>query len=167
MPGPYITRADLLIALKQDMRKTVSGLKPDWDGIADRAIARSWRDLKNRLMGKGYTEGQLDGWDDRVSFSMDQAIFYALTEGTDTFAADRDLSHLDHRKELEIPSFVGIMSNGVIITPNTADPEAMEVSTGSLGMLGDGTDLGTTFGIGKLRAGGYNEYGDKLPFDTW
>ena len=60
-----------------------------------------WRDVSNLLRGRGYTDAQLDGWDDRVSYNLDQSLFWAYIEGGGPAEqSERDVKELDHRKQL-------------------------------------------------------------------
>ena len=109
-------------------------------------------------MGKGYTSGQLDGWDDRVRFNLDQSTFWALVRGAGLGGyEDRDYSKLDHRKEIE--QSATIMIGGVAVAPSATNPGfGAEVGTMTFGNTG--INYGTTFGLRTLRRGGVNQYGD-------
>lgn len=166
---PYVTVDTVRAALEQDLRKNGQGFKnPDaWNGIIGRAVTRAERDILTRLLGKGYTDAQISASDDIVSYVLDQALFWSLTEGTDSVGKDRDFSALDHRKELENPNWLGLRIGGVIVSPGGTDDGAADVQAGDLNMNTGGTDYFSTFGVGRLRQGGFNEYGDAQQAPYW
>lgn len=164
MAGPYITTGTLLDAIAQGLKKgDAAALKPYWTPIAVRCVERGWRDIRNALAGKkGYTEAQLDGWDDRVSYNLDQSLFWAYIEGGGPAdQAENDIKALDHRKELAGEDFL-IAVNGVYVTPGAEVGSGANMAAGDLTIQAQGIDYGTTFGLGVFRDAGSNEYGDTL-----
>lgn len=118
MAGPWVTSAELQQAVADDLHKgDKSALRARWVAICDRSVVRGYRDIYTRLVAKGYTPEQLDVWDDRKSFTMDQALFWAFVEGSGLADySDRDYNKLDHRKELADDSFA-IMISGQVVLP--------------------------------------------------
>jgi hypothetical protein len=164
VPGPYIVVNDLLDAIAQGLKKgDRANLKAYWTPIAGRCVERGWRDVSNLLRGRGYTDAQLDGWDDRVSYNLDQSLFWAYIEGGGPAEqSERDVKELDHRKQLADDSFA-LRISGVMVAPGgTTDDGAGGVGSGTLPVTSDGTDYGTTFGLRVNRLGGVNQYGDDV-----
>lgn len=148
MPGPWVTSEQLQQAVADDLHKgDRTALRSRWVAICDRSIVRGYRDIYTRLVAKGYTPAQLDAWDDRVSYTMDQALFWAFVEGSGLADySDRDYNKLDHRKELAEESFA-IMINGQVVLPGLS---AMDIGGSVLGGSLT-TDVGEITGPSTFR----------------
>lgn len=161
MAGPYIVAADVKQDVADCLHKDVAKLKPLWDRITADAVIDGYTDVRNRLLIKGFTDAQVDAWDDRVRYTRDQSLFWALTKGANFGEySDRDINKLDHRKELESPFLIAISINGAMQKPGAT--VGGPVQSGTVVTQSDGVDYGTTFGLKVNRWGGKNEYGDDV-----
>lgn len=156
MPGPWFTGDQCYARVTNRLSSQTPADK--WVEICNDAANTAYTDLRNILANKGYTPGQMDAWDDRVTYSQDQAMFWAWVNGGQLAPGDEKADKLDRRKEL-IAS-VGIMINGVLTEPG-ADP-AVGVGSGSFAINRGGVDYGSTFGLRVNRQNGINQYGDPL-----
>lgn len=156
MPGPWFTGTQVLSVIANRLSGSTVG--PKWAQIANEAADTAYTDLRNILAAKGYTSAQMDAWDDRATYSKDQAMFWAYTNAGELVRADEKIDRLDRREELRNTG--AIMISGVL-TPPGADP-ATGVGAGSLTTDPGGVDYGTTFGTKSARRGGNNQYGDPL-----
>jgi hypothetical protein len=160
MAGPWVTTVDVKGRLTDML--SVGTLVPRWDSIIGDAISDGYRDLRTRLISRGYTEGQLDAWDDRISYNRDQALFWCFVKGAGLGGySDQDYSKLDHRKELENPE-LGISIGGTIVLPGAA-ADVGSVIVGTL-VIDAGPDENSTYRTQSDRreiwgSGGLNEYG--------
>lgn len=117
-----VTTADLQQMVADDLHKgDKAALKSRWIAICTRSVERGWRDLKNRLLVRGYTDAQIEAWDDKVSFTQDQSLFWAFVEGSGLADySDRDYNKLDHRKEVEDAKFL-LVIGGIPVVPGQTD----------------------------------------------
>jgi hypothetical protein len=157
MPGPWYDSATLQADIAS--RLSVAALAPKWLPIADAAVQTAYTDLRNILAAKGYTAEQMDQWDDRVSYSRDQAMFWAHVNGGLLTNQPDTASKLDRRDELRKAG--AIMIAGKLVTPGATD-SAVGVGSGDMTQVDGGINYGTTFGLRTRRAAGANQYGDPL-----
>ena len=168
MPGPFITGDDLLTVIAAGLKTAKASLKSYWTEIAGRCVTRGWMDLATALLAKGYTEAQLDQWDDRVQYNTDQALFWAYTEGGGPTieGQDNNYNRFDRAAAFlkQPPADIAIRIGGAMVAPG-ASGEAAAVASGCLNMAGGklGVHAGTSFGLkSQRREGGYNEFGDAI-----
>lgn len=164
MPGPWITPLDLTTTLEQGLKVGTGALESYWVGIIARCVERGYVDIKNYLMGKGYTLAQLDAWDDRTIYTRDQSLFYAYIEGGGPEdQSERDIKRLDRLTLLmKSEDAIALSIGGVMVRPDGTGSGAA-INAGVLAVGNMGIDYGTTFGAKVNRRNGYNQYGDQLP----
>lgn len=77
-------------------------------------------DLTRILALKGYSADQINSWDDRGRYSLDQAIFWALTRATGLGNyTDTNINKYDRRAELERAP--AILIGGVPVKPGPSE----------------------------------------------
>lgn len=119
MAGPWITTDQLLEAIADEITKPVDELAGYWTTRAQRAVQLGYSDLKNVLLLRGYTQEQLDAWDDREAYSIDQSL-YRVMRRADAVAGNRNnYDDLDHRKELAEATAISISGDAVAPPGNT------------------------------------------------
>lgn len=111
MPGPWIDDATLLADVANSLGvDDPTGLPPRWSQIVRDANANAAADLTNILRNAGYTQAQIDTWDDRISYNRRLGVVYALTLGAPLSDVPMDkLETLDPRPMLkETPLTISI-----------------------------------------------------------
>jgi hypothetical protein len=120
MPGPWITADELAARVAPTLGfDTPSAMPAKVTSLLPQAVDAGWGDLDQILKAKGFTDAQLDTWDHRVRYNLDQSSFwfYEWVRGIAEF--DRQgLNVLDHRKELS--ALTMIMIGGVVYAPAAA-----------------------------------------------
>lgn len=159
---PYITTAQLKTRLAAALSKAEGDLISKWTQIITDALAAGYRDIRQGVMNPklGYTQDQLDAWDDNASYVMDQSLFWALVNGAGLSGYDPSTyNKLDHRAEMAKPGFV------IFIAGVPAVPGAISGGTAT-GVLGGqiiqgtgGVDLCTTFRTQAERRREMGQYG--------
>jgi hypothetical protein len=147
MAGPYVSSATIKTKLADRLHKLEADLDARWDSIITDSIAAAYRDIRARMMNPtlGYTQAQLDAWDDRVSYSVDQTLFWCFVNGAGLDGySDQDYSKLDHRKELENPGFT-MFSGGVIVEPGIIAAGNGSIYSGDICQRSGGVDIHSTF----------------------
>lgn len=141
MPGPWAIVADVKQEVADVLKKDVATLEAYWTRLITLTVNDGYNDCVARLLGRGYTMAQLDGWDDRVRYNRDQCLFWLFVRGFLPSASDdREVDKLDHRKELE--TVTTIMVNGVAVPPGATDVDA-GASVGSGTISEDGYRITT------------------------
>jgi hypothetical protein len=171
MPGPWIADADLLAAISQGIKKPLTGeggLRDYWTPIATRCVNRGYMDVRNALVAKGFTLAQLDAWDDRVQYNLDQSLYWAYIEGGGPAdQSERDIKELNRAKQINATDQqFAIMINGAMVTPGGTG-EAGGVGTGRLTLTTGAVDAYNTFGLRRRRTGQANQYGDAPDDDLY
>ena len=144
MPGPYIS----LTGPSPNFREKVSDLlgKSDVsllkvkDSVLQDSINAGYADIVQRLVGRTYTQAQVDQWDRRVEFNTDLALFWTFTKGgiPNNFS-DVFIKALDRRSEMEKDSF-RLIIGGVVVEP-AGDSAAL--ASGEIGYGRIATDYTT------------------------
>jgi hypothetical protein len=161
--GPWVDDADVKQAVADGLKKDVAGLKQQWDRIVARCVTRAYVDLRNFLIGRGFTAGQLDAWDDRRQYNLDQALYYSYLEG----GGPEDQENFPYRRFDRVSALMKeddpltLMVNGVLQGPGAGE-DAGTIGGGTINLAPDGIDYGTTFGLAAGRRNGMNAYGDEL-----
>jgi hypothetical protein len=121
MAGPWVEAGDLKQSVADILKEAdVAALEPRWDRQIPLAIQTAYSDLVGILLARGYTIGQLDQWDNRVTYNRQQALFWLYTEaGLGQGYDDKEIDKLDRRKELK--ETATIMVNGTPVTPGNED----------------------------------------------
>jgi hypothetical protein len=102
MPTTYVTDAVLLLDVANSLTLDDSSQLPArWTQIVKDANQMAVADITNILINKGYTQAQIDGWDDRVQSNRKLGLWYALTMGNPLGNyPDKFLDKLDPREFL-------------------------------------------------------------------
>src|ERR1044072_2256055 len=133
----WITPAMVKSRIADRLSKDIDKLPPKWDGICADADNAGYSDLVSRLRLKGYTQAQLDMWDDRVRYNVDQALYWALVNGgVGAGYDDKEINKLDHRGEIDKDQ-IAVMIGGAIVLPG---------ETGQVGGSVHGGDIAMGFG---------------------
>jgi hypothetical protein len=164
--GPWVSEVDVKQAVADTIKKDVSALAAYWDRIVSRSVNRAYTDLRNFLIGRGFTAAQLDAWDDNRQYNLDQALYFSYVEGAGPEdQTDRDMRRFDRVSALmkeEDP--LTLMISGVLQGPGAGEGST-SIGGGSITQAADGVDYGNVFGTRAGRQGGYNQYGDQT--DSW
>ena len=119
MAGPYITDDQLLTALGGALYKTdPSTLAIDANTLHS-ANVFAYQQIVGAMLTRGFSQGQVDSWDQAIEYSTHLALYWCFTYGGVPFggeAAQKD--KFDRRKELkDCPLFIG----GVMQFPGAVD----------------------------------------------
>lgn len=148
MPGPYLTTAAVLQRIADFLHKEVSELNPRWGRVAETANRKAHADIERILLGRGYTQAQVDGWAHRQSYSEDQALYWAGKLGSGLASYDQQaVDAFDHRKELSELSTI-IIGGVAVAPPGTTEVGGIAYDTLSavddaLGVVTDDWNEGT------------------------
>ena len=121
MAGPWVLAA----ALEQDVKdilklEEAATLEAYWTRLVEKARQTGYADLTEILLGRGYTIGQLDAWDNREVYNRQQSLFWLLTETSWGIGYDdKEINKLDRRPQLL--KAATIMVNGVPVAPAGTD----------------------------------------------
>jgi hypothetical protein len=115
MPGPWISNSRLRELTADAMSVVETTLTGRWTELIDRSNKSAAFDIRAALIGRGFTDDQIEGWDRRVEFNEDLGLFWVFVRAnlTGTYT-DVMLNKLDRRKELKD---MALTVDGVIITP--------------------------------------------------
>jgi hypothetical protein len=152
----WITPAQIKARIADRLSMVVTALPPKWDGICADAVSAGYSDIVTRLRVKGYTQAQIDVWDDRIRYLTDQAVFWACVNGG--IAAgydDKEFNKLDHRKELE-GTTLAIMIGGAIVLPGEAGGIGGSVLGGRLALDNGNVSGPSTFRTQRDRRAQHN-----------
>lgn len=116
----YITDADLKTALAARLKRSsttnMTTDSPHWDVLITQANQQAYDTILTELLGRGYTQANIDGWDRRVEFNRRLAICTLFREGTAVDAVAQDAIDRICKCEEELKE-IQIMVDGVIVTP--------------------------------------------------
>ena len=119
--GPWVQPSDLLQRVADALHVAVGSLITAYTRQATTAINNAYSDIRRRMVEKGYSDAQLDAWDDNARFNSDLALFWLLKEAAGLGGYDQEqVQAFDHRKELASPGFV-IFINGAPTQPANAN----------------------------------------------
>lgn len=123
MAGPWITNDQLKQSVADILKKDVATLAAYWTSFIASANQDAANDITSILMGKGFTQAQINAWDNRVTYNNDIALYLALVKGGALADYDQTtIDKLDRRKMLTEAG--AIMINGEIVSPGGADTGA-------------------------------------------
>lgn len=71
-------------------------------------------EIQSRLINRGFTQAQIDGWDRRVEFNRDISLFWLLVHAANLTADDLWVNKLDRRAELDT---VALTVGGIVVAP--------------------------------------------------
>jgi hypothetical protein len=115
-----------------------AALEPWWDGVCTRALASALADVRGALIGRGFSQAQLDAWGGHDAFVIDLATFWAATRGGMLEAFDaKFVEKIDRRKDLEKVAVTddagGLVGSASVghgdIKPTPKDPPAFPGGT--------------------------------------
>ncbi len=132
MPATYVSDAVLLQDVADSLTSTgeTSDLPPKWTRIVADANQMAVGDLTMLLIGKGYTQADIDAWDDRAACNRKLGVWYALTMGNPLGNyPDKFLENLDPRKMLAEAGAIRIA--GVPKSPGVGESDVGGISYGT------------------------------------
>jgi hypothetical protein len=135
MPAPYLTDASLRQALAEALSKSDPATLAVGPRTLSDANQFAGQEVTGRLLGRGYTQAQVDAWDRTVEFATHIALWWLFTYGGVPYIGnDERVKDFDRRKELSDPNTV-IFIDGEMILPGRAGPEdpGGSVSSGRIG----------------------------------
>jgi hypothetical protein len=135
-----VTADDVLDAVADSLHLSggAAALEPWWQGVAADALGSALADVQGALVGRGFSQGQLDAWAGYDPVVKQQAVFWALTRGGSLEAFDdKFVKALDRREWLKTAvvtddagGLVGTASVGHgDIKPTPKDPPAFPGGT--------------------------------------
>lgn len=99
MPTPAV---NLLQALADTLKVAVEDLDDAWGRIARDAEAAARAEVRGRLLARGCTAAQADGWDRLAEYARDIGLYFALVRGAGLHGyEDKWVARLDRRGELD------------------------------------------------------------------
>ena len=131
MAGPYISSGELKQAIADRLGYNVDELPSHWDRLANECVEQGYRDCAAVLSAQGYTQAQIDAWDDRKLYNRLQGVFRAMVAGATLTGFDWNvIKEMDQRETLKTLS---ITTNGVQVYPAARiDGEQYPVTGGRL-----------------------------------
>ncbi len=128
--GPWIADGEMRQVIADALKKSVDDLPDYWHRIAVESNRAAADDITQILVGRGYTQGQIDGWDYRQVFNRDLGLFWALTKGGGLADySDLHIKKLDRREELKALT--------VLIDGNPVTPGAINTFGAAGGMISE------------------------------
>jgi hypothetical protein len=130
MPYPYVTNDAVKAQVARMLQTTPDNLPAQWDGLVDQGVKSGASDVRQRLIGKGFTLAQIESWDQLPQYVLDQAVFWALTRGavSSEQVSEAKLKTLDRRDELTATGF--LTSGSTILYPVAGDSPVGGISHG-------------------------------------
>lgn len=148
MPFPYITndqlQASVLAVLHTDPSNPSLG--SEWSTIIANANLSGCNDVREALLGKGFTIAQIEAWDQLGVYCLDQGTYWALLRAgvSNEQISEAKLKSFDRREELDKKGF--LTAGSTILYPM---PDASPVG-------------GISFGRNKVREQLSREYDRKF-----
>ncbi|MDB5308143.1 MAG: hypothetical protein JWO38_2345 [Gemmataceae bacterium] len=120
MPFPYVTNDALKQQVACVLQTTAANLPPQWDGTIAAANLSGAGDVRQQLIGKGFTIPQIESWDQLTAYVLDQGTFWALTRGGvgNDQVPEAKLKAFDRREELKATGFLTTGSTILYPAPN-------------------------------------------------
>lgn len=129
MAGPWSTEGDVKQLIADTLVKDVGEIPLRWSRLAHDANIDAANDITEILLGKGYTQAQIDSWDARQTYNRDIAAHLALVKGGACNDYNQTtIDKLDRRKMLR--ELVGLMINGTLVIPGASDDTGNGVGIG-------------------------------------
>lgn len=127
----YLTDAQTLQAVADSLKAggvdALLATAPQWSNINSEAHASAYQEIVGRLLNRGFTLAQIQGWDRGGEFELALTRFWALTNGGGLSAYDMDSVKLfDRRKDLDN---VIVFVNGVFVNPTAQQPGTVNFGT--------------------------------------
>lgn len=103
----FITDADLKQAVADTLSKSLTDLPEKWDRIVTRANKDAYNDIISILLGRGYSQSQIDAWDRGESIQTLQGLYWAFVHGAGLHNYDdRWVNKFDQRAYLKDPALL-------------------------------------------------------------
>jgi hypothetical protein len=136
VPGPWVTLEALSTALAADLHTPAAELPASWANVLPRALDRGYYQVRDALLARGYTAAQVDAWDRRAEFNLEQSLFWALTFGANLIDGF-DPRAIEPRDGTKLLATLTVTANGVPLFP-----AAGENGAGGLSVAGGRLDEG-------------------------
>lgn len=109
-------------AVAAQLMQEPTALPAAWDTIIPAANNDAYRDIQAALLGRGFSQAQVDAWDRGAAFQTDLASFWSFSRAGVLSPLDAvALRNLDRRKEL-LTAVVTV--DGVVVNPGTSAGQA-------------------------------------------
>lgn len=104
------------------------------------------QEIYSALLGRGYSDGQIEDWDRGIEFERDLTLFWCLVKGGALSIEDARMRALDRRKELvevsvtignelaDAGDYEGVVNTGLLETTFTDEPLAFKKTTSPSGV---------------------------------
>ena len=111
----FLTDAHIRASVVAALKVSAGDLPDYWDQLINESHTAAYQEIVGALIGRGFTQAQIDAWSRGAEFEKDLALFWALTKGGGLHNYDdRFPKSLDRRKDLLT---VQVYSGGVWVTP--------------------------------------------------
>lgn len=124
-----VTSGQLKTAVAAALKVAEASLPSYWDTLVGEALLVAQNNVYSALLGRGYTQAQVEAWDMLDATWKDLGVFWALTKGGALSAFDRKfIEAIDHREMLKN---VLLYVDGVWVAPRTESGAPGVPSTGA------------------------------------
>ncbi len=114
----FITDTQARQAVADALKVELASLPDYWTNLVSEANIAAYGEIQGCLIGRGYTQAQVDSWDRGAEFQKQLAVFWSLTRGGGLAGYDdRFIKLFDRRKDL---LSVQVFSAGVFVPPGSA-----------------------------------------------
>lgn len=117
----WITDAELRVEFAAAVGTDPKELSDQWDSLIPRAVQAGYADIVSILAAKGYTAAQLNQWDFRVTYNLDQSIYWLGVNGA--ALSDFDLDALKLRDRTKVLQTLTPTVGGSPIFPAATGPD--------------------------------------------
>ncbi len=124
----YYTDSQILQALANRLNVTSAGQLPArWNEIVSSTHSTAYREILGKLLARGFSQAQVDAWDDLATYERELSMFLALSEaGTEASYEADTLRTLDRRRDLlTVELFIGGVWQQPAASPNSLPGQAM------------------------------------------
>lgn len=133
---PYLTDAALESKAHDRLGLAASEDLPDrYASVVTDANTAAYQDIRRALLRRGFTQAQIDAWDDRVEFNRDIGLYWIFAGQPNQSADDTWIEKLNRREELET---VAVMIDGEVVEPGATGSRPI-----GWGLLDDSNDAVT------------------------
>lgn len=102
MPTYYVADADLTEYVAAQMRLVSDEeLQSPFGVIVPKANAFAYREIRQRLLARGYRTADIDAWDRREEFALDLGTWFCLRSAASTQENTDWIDKFDRRDELD------------------------------------------------------------------